>query len=58
MSDNYHLYKNLFRITWENVGSYLRVFTVFELFLQDKRKRSSIVHKASGQHRWSLSRFP
>ena len=26
--DNYHLYKNLFRLTLENVGSYSWVFTV------------------------------
>ena len=31
---NYHLCKNLFRLTWENAGSYLRVFTVFEVRLK------------------------
>ena len=25
---NYHLYKNLFRLTWKNSGSYMRVFTL------------------------------
>ena len=27
----YHLCKNLFRLTWKNVGSYSRVFAVFTL---------------------------
>ena len=39
---NYHLCKNLFSLTWENAGSYPKVFTVNGFNLPSLRFRSKV----------------
>ena len=41
----YHLYKNLFRLTWKNLGSYPWVFTVFTLNLAQAKENLDAKHQ-------------
>ena len=39
----YHLYKNLLRLTWKNLGSYTRVFTVIIYAVSFRKKRKELM---------------
>ena len=48
----YHLSKNLFRLTWENAGSYLQVFTALQKF----RLIDSILARVTSVFVWFRSK--